>query len=331
MKKIRILQVGYQHAHGPFTLDSLLRLPDYFDVVGLADEDPETAKTKVKNAPAFYSIEEALKLDIDAVTIECEEDQATKYAQMFADKGVHVHLDKPGSQDIKAFHRLADTLKEKNLVFHLGYMYRYNPAIIDAVNMAKNGELGDIFAVEAQMSVKHARERRQWLSDYKGGMMYYLGCHLIDIVYRICGEPKEIIPLNCSTGVDGIVSEDYGFVVFKYDNGVSFVKTNASEYNGFDRRQLVITGSLGSVELKPLEILTSGTELHTLTALTLEKDNPRIWGDGAKRLRSDSVDRYDGMMSNFARCILGEKENEYTHDYEKRLFDLVMKCCGVTE
>lgn len=43
--------------------------------------------------------------------------------------------------------------------------------------------------------------------------MFFLGCHLVDIVYMMCGEPEEIIPLNISTNNDGINSLDYGFAV----------------------------------------------------------------------------------------------------------------------
>ena len=113
MKKVRILQVGYRHDHARQTFNSIMRLSDHFEIVGIADENVEGAKKTINNAPAYYSIEEALKLDIDAVAIECEEESATKYALMFAERGIHVHLDKPGSQNIADFHRLIDIVKKK--------------------------------------------------------------------------------------------------------------------------------------------------------------------------------------------------------------------------
>ena len=65
--------------------------------------------------------------------------------------------------------------------------------------------------------------------------------------------PKRIIPLNKSTGLDGLDSTDFGMAVFEYENGVSFVKTNDIERGGFLRRQLVVIGTKGTVEVKPLE------------------------------------------------------------------------------
>lgn len=330
MKKVRILQVGYRHDHARQTFNSIMRLSDHFEIVGIADENVEGAKKTINNAPAYYSIEEALKLDIDAVAIECEEESATKYALMFAERGIHVHLDKPGSQNIADFHRLIDIVKNKNLVLQMGYMYRFNPQVQKALLMAKNGELGEIFSVEAQMSVRHTKEKREWLGKHKGGMLYFLGCHLIDLILLFCGEPKEIISLNCQTGTDEVDSTDLGFVVFKYDNGVSFVKSCASEFNGFARRQLVVTGSLGTVEIKPLEIIQENENQITNAYTTLEKDKVNPWSDKSTK-SSEFFNRYDNMMRDFALCVAGEKTNKFTPDYEKLVFDTIMKCCGVTK
>ncbi len=328
MKKIRILQVGHKHDHGKQTFDSLMRLDKLFDVIGIADEDVENAKRWVTNAPAFYTIEEALQLDIDAVTVECEEEKATEYALMFAERGIHVHLDKPGTQNIKSFNRLCDIIRERSLVLQMGYMYRYNPMICELIDRVRRGELGDIFSVEAQMSVRHDREKRMWLGKFKGGMMYFLGCHLVDLVLQICGDPEEIIPLSLATGADDISSEDYGFAVFKYKNGVSFVKSCASEYNGFARRQIVVTGSLGTAEIKPIEIIC-GDDIYTPIRTTLDVDDPPAWADGACEGRSEMFNRYDGMMTAFAEYINGTEINPYTPEYEKKLFSVLMQCCGM--
>ena len=96
---------------------------------------------------------------------------------------------------------------------------------------------------------------------------------MIDIILRIMGEPEEIIPMNCSTGIDGIAGKDYGFAVFRYAKGVSFAKTCAKELGGFERRQIVICGSKGTIELRSLEEYESDGNLHTGVRLTEEKQD----------------------------------------------------------
>ena len=79
-------------------------------------------------------------------------------------------------------------------------MYRYNPYIKELKEQVKCGELGDIISVEAQMSCIHPASTRQWLDTFSGGMMFYLGCHLVDLILSIQGKPKRVIPLNKCSG-----------------------------------------------------------------------------------------------------------------------------------
>ena len=172
------------------------------------------------------------------------------------------------------------------------------------------------------MDCKHTEETRRWLGAFPGGMTFFLGCHLIDLIYRIQGEPDEVLPLNCSTGFDGIESKDYGMVVFKYHGGVSFAKTCACEFGGFLRRQLVICGEKGTIEINPLEVLSEGG-LYTVS----NESYSHKWHEPRITSQSEVFDRYDDMMRNFAELVRG-KENPYTYDYELNLYRLILKSCG---
>ena len=41
--------------------------------------------------------------------------------------------------------------------------------------------------------------------------------------------------------------------------------------------------------------------------------------------------RYDEMMRTFAQIVRGARENEYSYEYERQLFHLVMRCCGAEQ
>ena len=55
-------------------------------------------------------------------------------------------------EDGAEFEKLINILKRNNTIFHTGYMYRYNPYILELLEEVRNGELVDILSVEAQMS-----------------------------------------------------------------------------------------------------------------------------------------------------------------------------------
>ena len=157
-----------------------------------------------------------------------------------------------------------------------------------------------------------------------GGMMFFLGCHLVDFILQIKGVPDEVVPLNCSTGNYGGLVEDFGMAIFRYKNGSSFVKTTADEVGGFARRQLVVVGTKGTAELKPIEIQIPGGQ-YTQMRICKNLDEWEALGEIKK---SDIYDRYDDMMASFAAMVRGEKENPWGYDYELELYKTILKACG---
>ncbi|MBE5783197.1 MAG: Gfo/Idh/MocA family oxidoreductase [Clostridiales bacterium] len=330
MKPVRVAQIGSSHDHAICAFDTILELKDYFDVVGFAETDDTIRVPDTYNRVPRFTVEELLSMDdLEAVVIECAELQATEIAQKFADKGVGVYMDKPGSPNLASFEKLIHTLKEKKLPFMTGYMYRYNPSVKEMMRLVKEGEMGEIYSVEAHMSVRHKNEKRKWLGAFPGGMTFFLGCHLIDLVLQLQGEPEEIIPLNASTGIEGVNTEDFGFVVFRYPHGASFIKTCAAEPNGYSRRQLVVCGSKGTFEIKPFEQKAQGQYMISSPAtVALVKENPgHGWHDFARPVETGDHHRYKNMMIRFAQAVR-DGDNPYSYDYELLLMKTLLMCCN---
>lgn len=330
MRKIKIAQIGInRYSHAIEIANSIARQPEIFDFAGIVypENEKETMPHKYEKVQQFpeLSLEEVLNDPaMEAVAVETDEIHLTKYALMAAKAGKHIHMEKPGGRELPQFEELIQTVKNTGKVFHTGYMYRYNPYIIDLLARIKNGELGQILSVEAQMNCIHPRELRQWLGELPGGMMFYLGCHLVDLILLIQGQPQRIIPLNKSTGIS-TDAEDFGMAVFEYENGISFAKTSAMEIGGYARRQLVVTGTEGTVELKPLEMFIPGVGHYTEKTEYTEK----AWNSQGQHFRTPIFNRYDGMMAGFASFVRGEKENPYTPDYELEVYKTVLRACGV--
>ena len=328
MKKIRIAQIGTSvNSHGNDIWNTLKKQSDIFEIVGYAFPENEREKFPGR-AKAFDGYREMTAKEIlcdptiEAVAVETEEIYLTKYALMVANAGKHLHMEKPGGLEYNDFAKLISVLKSKKLAFTTGYMYRFNPKIREALEKIKKGELGKIYSVEAHMNCKHPPEMRRWLESFPGGMMFFLGCHLVDLIYRIKGEPSEVIPLSCSTGIDGVNTEDFGMVVYKYPDGVSFAKTCDNELGGFLRRQLVICGEKGTIEIKPLEVMGERGQ-YTVSNECFSGE----WHIPSKTSQTELYDRYEAMMRNFAEIVRG-KENPYDYDYELGLYRLILRSCA---
>jgi len=335
MGKIKIAQIGVsKYNHGRQIFESLKKQTDIFEIVGYALPEKEREKFP-KQAACFdghreMTVDEILNdPEIKAVTIETEEIYLTKYAMLAAQHGKHIHMEKPGSPDLKQFGMLVEIAKKNKILLHMGYMYRYNPCVVQLMEQVDKGEMGEIISVEAQMNCILPAGTRQWLAGFPGGMMFYLGCHLVDLILRLQGVPERVIPLNKCSQVEGVTAEDFGMAVFEYNNGVSFAKTSAVELGGFARRQLVVTGTKKTVELKPFEMHEKDGSSWLYTGKT--EYERASWSDLGTYSRSAQFDRYDAMLAAFGAMVRGEKENPYTYEYELELFNHILWACGAAE
>ena len=330
MRKIRIAQIGmnkYSHANTIF--ETLTQYPDVFDIAGyaLVENEREECRDKLSTFDGYpeLTLDEILNdKTIEAVTVETDEIHLTKYATLALKAGKHIHMEKPGSESLSDFLTMIDAAKESGKIFHTGYMYRYNPYVRKIIEEIRAGEFGEIHSVEAQMDCKHPDVVLEWLGTFKGGMMFYLGCHLIDLVLQIQGDPEKITVLNKCTGIGSAPSNDFAMAAFEYKNGCAMVKSDASEIGGYARRQLVVVGEKKTVELKPFEMVVSGKVVYTDK---YEYDS----ADWFKIPECEHIefDRYADMMLSFASMVRGEIQNPYTLDYELKLFKTILKCCNI--
>ena len=310
-------------------------MPEAFEVVGYyqAPDDDVTNCTPLSRAyedvRRFDSLDEALSVPhLDAVTVETSELNATKYALAAAERGLPMHMDKPGGVDADDFDRLISTVKKRNLVFSTGYMYRYNPAVQKVLQMVKAGELGEITSVEAHMNCIHSDQKRAWLSRFPGGMLFFLGCHLIDLVLQFNGGmPEDVVPCSYATGFRDVLAQDVGFAFFRYRNGLSFVKTSASEFGGFRRRQLVVSGSDGTAVIEPLERFGEGGQYVDLRLVKNDADG-RNWSSDGIQTTFGPFHRYRAMLERFARAVETGEPLPVTPTYEKELYHVLLAACG---
>lgn len=327
---LKIAQIGIGHDHAGGILRELKLHKDVFELAGifLPSEEKEYSYFYDKNMREAegvkrLTIEEILEDEtITAIAIECTEKYLTKFALLAAKAGKHIHMDKPGGMELSDFRELIKTAKENGSVLHLGYMYRYNPAVKKLMQEIKNGELGEIISVEAHMSgiYQPTAEHCEWLSHFPGGMMFFLGGHLIDMVVEIMGVPERIVPFNKATGIGGVSSEEFGMAVMEYKNGVSLVKTYAREIKGGDRRQLLVHGTEKTVEIRPLEFTVEG-KLHTKTTTYDRKEKAEDISEG--------FERYEEMLKSFADMAEGKTKNPRSYDYELSLYKCLLEACGI--
>ncbi len=329
MGKLKVVHFGLAHDHSTATMECARKYPDIFEVAGIVEPD-ESIRKQFGSAPAYKGIpwlsEEELfrRSDIDAVFCEGHELRSVSDAQKCIDNGLHVHLDKPGGICYPSFERLVNDADRKGLTLQMGYMYRYNPAMEYTLEQVKNGKLGRITGIDGSFSICHDLYKRRWLKQFPGGMMFFLGCHIIDMIHLLNGVPDAVLSLNRSSELDNDGSLDTGFAVLEYPHGVCSVRVNATEVNGYSRRHLVVCGSKGTIEIRPLE---GPTRLRETPASEIRSH--QLVDAGYELFPGYLAGRYDKMMLEFAQCVSGEKKNPYLPEYELDVQKSVMQACGI--
>ena len=340
MERLKIIQIGGEHDHAVPVLDSLRRQNDLFDVIGYVIPEDDTREqfdesNKVYMGLPRLTIEEAFAVPgLQGAVIETSEKKLTKYARIAAEHGLAVHMDKPGGDNGDEYRSLMSYVQQNHVVMSLGYMYRFNPAVQKLFEMKNAGELGEILNVEAQMNCIHQPKKREWLKRYRGGMMFFLGCHLIDLSIRLQGEPLEIEPLNQSTGLDGVGGEDFGMALLRYEHGWSFAKTTAVELGGFMRRQLVVCGTKATVEINPIEYNASIKQppnmlCSDMIVTTSEDCAKRGWNARGDKITFGPFNRYDSMLRAYADAALGRSTCPIDCAYEARLHKAILAASGI--
>ena len=195
MKKIKLGQIGIGHNHGSAKMEAARKLPELFEIVGYAEENEQWVEKRGAD-PAYKGIARMSVWEIieksDAILVESDVWNLSKYAKMCIDAGRHIHMDKPYGGSLEEYKELLNGAKAKELVVQLGYMYRYNPAVLKCFEHVKNGDLGEIYSINAEMSTYHTAEYKKWLTNFGGGIMYILGSHLVDLIVYLMGEPKKV-------------------------------------------------------------------------------------------------------------------------------------------
>jgi len=313
--RIKIGQIGVGHAHAS-KLAVYRSSPDY-EVVGLVEPDEELRR-KAETQPTWRDLpwmtqEQLLNLDgLQAVLVETKVRDLLNVAEACVAAGKHMHVDKPAGDSLSQFSRILDSAAKQNLLLQMGYMYRYNPGVVLLREFLKRGWLGDVFEVHSVMSKVVAPASRRELAEFPGGIMFELGCHVIDLVVGVLGKPSKVtaFPHQVNNG-DSLF--DNMLAVFEYERATATVKSSAVEVDGGERRHLVVCGTEGTFHIQPLDNPSARVTL----AATHDK-----YLQGSQTLSFPRYMRYVDDAADMAQIIRGEKQSDFSPAH-----DLIVQTC----
>jgi predicted dehydrogenase len=323
MAAIRYGQIGVGHAHA--TKMSVYRNSSDYEVVGVAEADPELRKRFTDHAAyrdlKWMTEEELLNTPgLQVVGVETKVRDLLPTAGKCIAAGKHVHIDKPAGESLPKFRGILDEASRKHLAVQMGYMYRFNPAVLFMKDCLKKGWLGEPFEVHTVMSKVVPASSRKSLADYPGGIMFELGCHILDLAVGVLGNPGSVqsVRQHAANIDDSLV--DNMLATLTYPKAIATVKSSAMEVEGFARRHFVVCGTEGTFHIEPLD--RPNVRVAFSTARSKYKK-------GYQTVEFGSYSRYTGDAADLAAIIRGEKDPDFSYDHDLAVQETLLKACGM--
>jgi len=322
-RKIKVGQIGTGHAHAT-KLEVYRRSTDY-EVVGIVEPD-SALRARAERKKAFADLpwmsEEQLLTQpgLDAVLVETQVRDSLATAERAIAAGKHVHLDKPAGESLPEYRRLLDEAARHKLLVQMGYMFRYNPAVKLLRRFLDEGWLGDVYRIEAHMSKSMPPADRRELSEYRGGTMFELGCHVIDQVVAIGGKPQRVQAFGRHSAASDDTLADNMLAVCEYPKLLATVEVAALEIDGGSRRHLIVCGTSGTFQIQPLDAPD--------VRYVLDRDRGE-YARGPRAIHFGPFERYVGDAADMASIIRGEKACDWSYEHDFDVQETVLRASGL--
>lgn len=333
-RPLRTLFWGLTHEHAAGKLASLRKLQHDFEIVAVVDDRARTASRHLNEVAdttglRLVSESEADELKgIDVVFVETANAGLMEIAAKFIAKGVPLHCDKPCGEAMEPYRSLVEKCRAANLPFQIGYMYRGNPALQFAWKFAADGGLGEVAFIEADMNHDYGEPNYPgYIASFKGGILYNLGCHLVDMVLPMArGELREAHPFFGAAPGDPVGCRTAAASYLRFAGTDVLLRTSSRMPGGILCRRLRVDGTNGTLDLCPIERFDGG-ELKL--ALTL-KNAAAGYASGRHEVNFGvQSDRYAPQLVELAAVLRGERPNGQDYDRDLSVHELTLKACGI--
>lgn len=323
---LKVGQIGTAHAHASGKISTLRQLHDDYEVVGVVE--PDAARRRAaEQSPAYRDVPwltEAQLLatpGLKVVAVETGVPELVATASRCVAAGMHVHMDKPAGESLGAYRQLLTAATARHLTVQMGYMFRDNPAFRFCFQAVRDGWLGKIFEVHGVMSKQAAPAERHGNPPLQHGTLFELGCHLIDALVQVLGKSDSVTTYSRSVRPDLDALADSQLAVFEYPAATATIAVSLDEVDGGRRRQFVVCGTEGTIEIKPLE--------PPRATLALSRPRGKFRAGYQEIELPKPAGRYDDQLRQLARVARGEVAAEYAPAHDLAVQEMVLRAAGL--
>jgi len=242
------------------------------ELVGVSDLNPDVEQIAREHNIKFEHDYTKLLPDVDAVSVVVPTDKHYAVVKDCLNAGKHVLVEKPLTFDPDQARELIDLAKEKGLILSVGYLFRFNAAVLELKRLVKG--IGDI----QYITTRYIHSTKPPRKDC--GVVFNFASHLIDILNFVLEKsPKKIFCKNLH--YLSKEREDCSFIVLDYGEFIANIEV--SWFHPLKRRDMWIIGSKKKLyadffeqilKAYPIEITHEKTHADPEQNIEINKNEP---------------------------------------------------------
>ncbi|MCD9023850.1 Gfo/Idh/MocA family protein [Cohnella silvisoli] len=218
MGKIRTavvgLNLGLAHAHA-------FKKSERSDLRWVVDLDESKAAKTAEELGCNYTTDWTKILDdVDAVSLCTPHHLHAPQALQAIAAGKHVLLEKPLANSEDDCLSIIDAADQKGVTLMMAYVVRYLPAIRKLKEAVDSGKYGKPISAQVWVQTFLNPMPGTWFASKEklgGGVLFSHGCHYIDILLYLLGEPDRVAQFGTRVGTEWMEGEgtSHGIIEFK--------------------------------------------------------------------------------------------------------------------
>ena len=271
-RKARVVHWGIIHNHSKGKWDAVRLLKDDFELVGWVDDRKSKAMRMQEpnvnvytNLPCFTPQQVFDEVKPDLIVVETANSDLVEISTEIAKHGIPMHMDKPLGVDQEGYAKMSAICEARGIPLQIGYMFRSNEAINKMVELARDGILGEIYSIEADLDHNYGYPKYpEYASHYPGGTAYLLTCHAIEWAMPIFNDemPLKTWSIIKPAPGDPEWAKTHSLTVMEYPRAIPYSgKPSPVTRMNLSGGLFLSTASFVSWELLKLNVLTISTPL----------------------------------------------------------------------
>ncbi len=320
-KPIRAAVYGIGHAHAMGKVAALRELSQY-QLVGICEPDKARPRThKALDGVRWMTAREILDdASIELIAVESRVQENLTYAREAMNAGKFVHLDKAPGNNLPALRDLLAEASRRKRTVQMGYQWRYHPAMQAALEAARKGWLGEVYSFRARIDKPMGEADRHDLAAFRGGMMFELGCHLIDRATDLLGNPTRVTGHLWHHSHEKDSLADNTLAILEYPRAMAEISVAAMHPHGNSYRTVEITGTNGSATVIPFSPYRLLSDLR-------DAAGPYPTGLKETGFPADRLPGFSPDLLEMARIIREGATPSYSAQHDLMTQEVLLKAC----